>query len=217
VRWIHDTHITLMGARPTSGERCKPTSGKPVGDYTRFHDFPIAGIDPMTAATARSFPRHTHDQYGIGVVDSGGHASWSGRGQVEAGPGNFICVNPGEVHDGRAVGHRARSWRILYFDPALMEQAGADILEGAHASFTFAAPVFTDSSMHRLFDAAFSYTAAASRLNEMMACETAILRLIAHLIGAHSTSDSRSTEGPTACIRRARNRIEDDPAAALQA
>src|SRR5215475_6725738 len=97
----------------------------------RFHSFPLAGIDPMTAATARSFPRHTHDQYGIGIVDSGGHASWSGRGPVEAGPGHFICVNPGEVHDGRAVGHQGRSWRILYVDPDLLQSLEAEIAERA--------------------------------------------------------------------------------------
>jgi hypothetical protein len=54
-----------------------------MSECIRFHDLPVAGIDPMTASTARAFPKHTHDQYGIGVIDSGGHASWSGRGQVE--------------------------------------------------------------------------------------------------------------------------------------
>lgn len=204
-----------MGTRSTFGGRCKQSNDKPTGDYTRFHDFPIAGIDPMTAATSRSFPRHTHDQYGIGVVDSGGHASWSDHGQVEAGPGSFICVNPGEVHDGRAIGHPIRAWRILYFDPRLMEQEGTDILEGAHGFFMFDAPVFADSCMHRLFDAAFAYTAVTAGPREMMACETAILSLVARLIGAHSTSGPRSDRGPTACIRRARNRIDDDPLAAL--
>lgn len=169
----------------------------------------------MTASSARAFPRHTHDQYGIGVVDSGGHASWSGRGQVEAGPGNFICVNPGEVHDGRAIDRRSRSWRILYFDPALMEEACADILEGAQASFTFAAPVFADDDLRRLFDAAFAYTAATiAGPNHKMACETALLTLAARL-HAHSTVGPRSEQGPTACIRRARSRIDADPAAQL--
>jgi AraC-like DNA-binding protein len=94
-----------------------------------------------------------------------------------------------------------------------MKQAGTDILEGADRSFTFAAPVFADSSMHRLFDAAFAYTTVGP--SGIMACETAILSLIARLIGAHSTLRPRSDQGPTACIRRVRNRIDDDPAAAL--
>lgn len=96
-----------------------------------------------------------------------------------------------------------------------MEQAGTDILEGAHGSFTFAAPVFADSSMHQLFDVAFAYTAATAGPSGMMACETAILSLVARLMGAHSTLGPRSDQGPTACIRRVRNRIDDDPAAAL--
>lgn len=108
-----------------------------MGEHILFHDFPVAGVDPMTASTTRSFPRHTHDQYGIGVIDSGAHVSWSDRGQVEAGPGNLICVNPGEVHDGRAIGQRSRSWRLLYLEPALVEEVCADILDQSHLTRCF--------------------------------------------------------------------------------
>ena len=168
----------------------------------------------MTAATARAFPRHSHDQYGIGVIDSGGHASWSGRGPVEAGPGNFVCVNPGEVHDGRAIGRRSRSWRILYFDPALMDEMRTDILETAKAAFTFAAPVFADDCLRRLFDAAFAFTGPTAGPGDKMACETATLSLVARL-GLHSTKGPQSGNGPTPCIRRVQTRIDDDPAAPL--
>jgi len=71
----------------------------------------LKGIDAMSASTSRTYPRHTHDQYGIGVIDRGGHASLSGRGQVQAGTGNLIFVNPGEVHDGRA---RIAAWEARY-------------------------------------------------------------------------------------------------------
>ena len=166
----------------------------------------------MSASTARAFPRHTHDEYGIGVVDAGGHASWSGKGQVEAGPGYFICVNPGEVHDGRAIGGRPRSWRILYFDPAALADVRADIMEGAQGSFTFAAPVFADRGLHEAFETAFRHATPRAEPDAAMSCETAILRLVARL-GAHSTARPRKSEGPTACIRRARQRIDADPAA----
>jgi AraC-like DNA-binding protein len=181
-------------------------------DAIRFHGFPLAGIDAMTASTERSFPRHTHDQYGIGLIDAGGHASWSGRGQVEAGPGAFICVNPGEVHDGRAIGGRARSWRILYFEPAVMDEARADILEGTRATFMFEAPVFADPGLSGVFERAFAHASALMR--EGMVCETAILQLVAHL-GSHSTARTGRCAEPTACIRRARDRIDADPAAPL--
>lgn len=177
-------------------------------DAISFHALPLAGIDAMSASTARAFPRHTHDQYGIGVIDAGGHASWSGRGQVEAAPGNFISVNAGEVHDGHAIGGRPRTWRILYFDPTVLADLRADVLEGGPRSFTFVAPVFADRGLHRLFDAAFRHQAGQ---RDTMPCETALLRLVARL-GAHSTERPRREEGATACIRRARDRIDADPA-----
>jgi AraC-like DNA-binding protein len=183
-----------------------------VDELIRFHGFPLAGIDAMSASTERSFPRHTHDQYGIGLVDSGGHGSWSGRGQVEAGPGAFICVNPGEVHDGRALGGRPRSWRILYFEPGVIEETRADILEGTHASLTFAAPVFADSALRGVFERAFAH--ATARTRSQMACETAVLQLVAHL-GIHAAPRTTREARPTACIRRARDRIDADPAATL--
>lgn len=177
-------------------------------DSIAFHSLPLAGIEAMTASTVRTFPRHTHDQYGIGIVDAGGHASWSGRGQVEAGPGSCISVNPGEVHDGRAIGGRPRTWRILYFEPAALAEVRADILEGAERSFTFDAPVFADRGLRESFEAAFRHVGTDAR----MPCETAVLRLVA-LLGAHSTARPKCASGPTACIRRARQRIDADPAA----
>jgi hypothetical protein len=43
-----------------------------------FHRYPVRGIDAMTAMSGRTFPWHTHDQYGIGLIDFGAHASRSG-------------------------------------------------------------------------------------------------------------------------------------------
>lgn len=161
----------------------------------------------MTASTSRSYPRHTHDQYGVGIVDAGGHTSWSDRGQVEAWPGSFICVNPGEVHDGRAIGGRARAWRLLYIDPAVMQAECADVLQGASATFAFGAPAFLDHRARRLFDRAFSAT-------DSLAAESAFLALVAHLL-AHSTLSWKARAEPTPCIRRARDRIHSDPSAHL--
>jgi hypothetical protein len=149
-----------------------------VGDSIRFHRYPLAGIDAMAACTTRSFPRHTHDQFGIGIVDEGGHASWSGKGQVEAAPGQFICVNPGEVHDGRAVGGRPRAWRILYLDVAVMDDLRRDVTDGGAASFEFASPVFDNARLRGAFEAAFAH---AHRAAAPAASETALLTLVARL------------------------------------
>ena len=174
----------------------------------------LAGIDAMSATTSRTYPRHTHDQYGIGVIDSGGHASLSGRGQVEAGRGSLIFVNPAEVHDGRAIGGRPRSWRMLYFEPAAMFALRDDVLEGATEVPSFAAPVFTDEQLRRAFDTAFTSAMRLDASGREMIAETAVLRLGAQL-AVNLSSKSRTSSDSTVSIRRTRDRIDADPAAPL--
>ena len=79
-----------------------------VPDRFSQHPSAWAGIDLVEAQSARRFARHTHEQFGIGVIVGGAQTSASGRGQVEAGAGDVITVNPGEVHDGAPIGDRGR-------------------------------------------------------------------------------------------------------------
>lgn len=180
----------------------------------RFLRFPLPGINAMTAATSRSFPRHTHDQYGIGVIDCGGHASLSDRRQVEAGPGNLIFVNPGEVHDGRAIGTRSRTWRMLYIDPPLMEELAADCFDGGKASMMFTAAVYVDNLLRKRFDDAFQHAMAPEDTRSIIACETALLRLAAGMV-VNSTARSIREQAPSPSVRRARRRIDADPSVRL--
>lgn len=186
----------------------------PMKESIRYYDFPLAGIDAMSARTSRAYPRHTHDQYGIGVVDRGGHSSWSGRGQVEAGAGDLICCNPGEVTDGHAVGNRSRSWRMLYVEPPVMRVLCEDVVEGELMEFTFAEPVFVCESTRELFDQAFAQASRAQSPVDVMPCETVLLRLVARL-QSHSTRRRSHVNGPVGSIRRATDRIDADPAAAI--
>lgn len=180
----------------------------------RYFKVALKGIDAMSAMTSRAYPRHTHDQYGIGVIDSGGHASLSGRGEVEAGTGSLIFVNPGEVHDGRALGGRPRSWRMLYFEPAAMVAARDDVLEGATEVPSFAAPVFADERLRRAFDTAFASTMRHDESCHEMIAQTAVLRLVAQL-AVNLSSESRKSSHSTVSIRKTRDRIDADPAARL--
>jgi AraC-like DNA-binding protein len=64
------------------------------------HRSVLRWVEARTLTSDRTFPRHSHDQLGIGVMLSGAHRSWSGVGHVEAQSGDIIMVNPGEMHDG---------------------------------------------------------------------------------------------------------------------
>ncbi|WP_232090503.1 LysE family transporter [Billgrantia diversa] len=46
----------------------------------------------LSLASTRVFPRHSHDQYGIGLIAAGGQRSWSGIGRVDAMAGDIITV-----------------------------------------------------------------------------------------------------------------------------
>ena len=70
-------------------------------------------VEAVSLKSARQFPRHSHDQFGIGVINSGGHRSWSGIGWVEAVCGDIIMVNPGEMHDGSSLGKSLAAGRCF--------------------------------------------------------------------------------------------------------
>ena len=82
----------------------------------------------MSLYSDHSFPRHSHDQYGIGIMTSGAQRSWSVIGQVESLTGDVIMLNPGEMHDGVPAARSARGWKIMYFDPKLIARELADEL-----------------------------------------------------------------------------------------
>jgi quercetin dioxygenase-like cupin family protein len=84
------------------------------------HRSAVPGIEPMTLVSNHHFPRHSHDQFGIGVIVSGAQRSWSGVGQVSASAGDVIMANPGEMHDGVPLDSNGRRWRMIYIDPSLV-------------------------------------------------------------------------------------------------
>ncbi|MDQ1185358.1 helix-turn-helix domain-containing protein [Agrobacterium larrymoorei] len=101
----------------------------------------MPGVAAVIADSDRSFPRHMHDQFGIGVIERGAQKSASGRGVVEAEAGRVITVNPGEVHDGIALSERGRAWTMLYLDPEVVHAALSDIREHDNRDFEFVYPV----------------------------------------------------------------------------
>jgi AraC-like DNA-binding protein len=211
----------MIGARLEVAWRAKnhrraASSGRtnPMVERIRYFKVALEGIDAMSATTSRTYPRHTHDQFGIGVIDAGAHASLSGRGQVEASAGSLIFVNPGEVHDGRALGGRPRSWRMLYFEPTAMIAVRNDVLETATQVPSFAAPVFADEPLRRAFDAAFAGVMSREESDHEMIAETAVVQLVAKL-AVNLSSRNRSNSPSTVSIRRTRDRIDADPAARL--
>ena len=167
----------------------------------------LDGIEAVFADSRHSFARHTHETYGIGLIERGAQKSASGRGLVEAAAGNTITVNPGEVHDGAPLGDAPRAWRMLYLEPAIVRAAAEDIFEGRPRE-EFYAPVLDDKRIAGLVSRVLALlldnqAASLGREEQLLLLLAAVLR-----------EEAPRQDGPAA-INRARERLDGDPASAV--
>ncbi|MBX5298133.1 AraC family transcriptional regulator [Rhizobium sp. NLR12b] len=167
----------------------------------------LPGVEAVEAETPHSFARHTHEQFGIGLVSSGAQKSLSGRGVVEAEAGDIITVNPNEVHDGAPLGER-RSWRILYFNPEIVTGLSQEIGPGRSE---IPHPVIRDAAIAARFETLFR--AATASAADGLLCEELLLQLVADVM--REGGDREERPPVPASIRAARDLIDDDPLAAV--
>jgi AraC-like DNA-binding protein len=173
----------------------------------------VAGVEAVVAQSCHAFPRHTHDQFGIGVIERGAQKSLSGRGMVEAGPGDTITVNPGEVHDGVPVSDAGRMWRMLYLDPWLVADAVSDMSEGRVVGHELSHPVLTDDRLVHRFQGLFAALTSAPTEESAPHCEEQLLLLLASM--ERQQGICPAGKGIPQAIVSARRRIDGDPTAPL--
>ncbi|QRY82170.1 AraC family transcriptional regulator [Pseudomonas sp. PDNC002] len=161
----------------------------------------LPGLRTVEILTERSFPRHAHDEFGIGVMLEGGHRSWSGRGQVEAKACDIITVSPNELHDGIPLRGAPRRWWMLYVEPTLIAQlAGAEM-----AGREFSLPTLADPQLARRI---------ASLLRQLPqssadAAAEGVLDLFGELLDQRT--DITVAALPSRGVARMLERIHDDP------
>lgn len=160
----------------------------------------LPGVQAMVSQSTRSFGRHTHDQFGIGLVVQGGQASHSCVGKVEAVPGDCITVHPDEVHDGMPLGDQPRRWFMLYMDPG--------VVAGAARGYEFARPVLNDARLRATMLA--MHRALAAGEGDALLVEQESMRLL----GLAAGRPMGRIEAP-ARLQHARQLIDDCPAVPL--
>ncbi len=168
-----------------------------------------AGMEAVEARSAHVFPRHTHDRYGIGVIQAGGQKWQSGRGAVEAVTGEMIACNPGEMHDGSPLDEGGRAWRMLYFEPAQLAEALAEVTPGGVGRSELPRPVVADAAGAARFNRLFATLTGASGAERTGRAEELLLMILARLIrDPDETPAARSTPPP---ILSAKRLIDEDP------
>ncbi|WP_336779074.1 AraC family transcriptional regulator [Pantoea sp. USHLN256] len=170
----------------------------------------VAGVEAVNASSDISFGRHTHDQFGIGLMDRGGQKSLSGRGYVESNAGDVITVNPGEVHDGTPLGG-SRAWRMLYFDTELINQCFIDISEGKFASGEFAMPVLKNVGIAKIFNQLYQAIISGNGDVKNLAADEALLILT----NALAQMPRIQIKTPLKGVLYAKEKMDDAPGSAI--
>ena len=152
----------------------------------------------------RHYGRHWHDEYGLGVLERGGHRSASGRGQVDAHAGELLATNPGEVHDGQPLGGIARRWRMVYWTPALMQAALGDATAPPPEVVR---PVFRDASLQRAVRRLLRQL--QDEAADVLACEQAWARTVGLLLARHTGARPPPAVGP-APMQGVREQLADN-------
>lgn len=163
-------------------------------EQTKFWRAPTIGDVELLHATyiTHSFVPHSHEGYAIGVIEAGAE-TFAYRGATHvAGAGQVVVINPGEIHTGQAYTATGWSYRMLYPDATLLQQAAAQLTGRAGDYPFFSQAVITDPLLgqqighfHRQLEQGMS----------ALEGESGWLTLLAGLIGRHA--DSHRTASPT--------------------
>ena len=163
------------------------------------------GIEIMTLVSNHHFPRHSHDQFAIGVITSGRQKSWSGIGPVEASAGDVVMANAGEMHDGIPIENKPRTWKMIYVDPDFLAGQVADEMAGR---FEVAHPVASDPLLAKLFIRLF--TCFTTLHPDRMAQEESLIRTLMCAIRRHGATQQRNDRSSPS-VARARRRLDATP------
>ena len=178
-----------------------------MAERIAYHRSALHGIHTMQADSSRTFARHCHEEFGIGLIVRGAQRSCSGRGMVDAGPGDIIMVNPGEVHDGQPLQEDGRAWRMLYIQPALWQQLAEELAEQEASPQPLLLPQLSDAGLRQQFVQVFALLRGEAVAG--LPAEQAMLQLLARLLPAHGYRQAASA--CSASIARVRALLDDAP------
>lgn len=95
---------------------------------------------------ARSFPRHVHFLFSLGVQEEGERTSRINGSSHRSGPGSVTVVCPGEIHDHAAKEHPCTS-KAIRLEARQLNQLIAQFGNFAQTGFRFDSPVIEDANL----------------------------------------------------------------------
>nr|WP_245214230.1 AraC family ligand binding domain-containing protein [Pararoseomonas indoligenes] len=168
---------------------------------------PETGIEAIRARfAAHAYDLHRHDEWLVGVTDRGVQDFLCRGVRRRSTPGRVILIEPEEAHDGQAGAEGGFAYRMLYLPRPWLRGALAD----AAGDPGFAASLTDDAPLGEAIRAAcLAMEEPAERLARDAALDAVLHGLRPHLARPARLGPARRDD---AVARRARERLQDDPA-----
>jgi len=145
----------------------------------------LPGLQLLRASfRTRTFPRHSHEGYGVGVIEQGALGFYYRGENVVAPAGRINTVNPDEVHTGQAAAEGGWSYRMFYFSADVLQQMGEEVFGRPVFLPFFTAGVIEDPDLAGLIRQAHGQLSdpQTGRLEK----ETLWLTMVSRLIVRHT-------------------------------
>ena len=167
-------------------------SDSPSSERVRICSLPeMAGLQLLQASyRTQTFPRHSHEGFGVGVIEQGA-LSFSYRGEHLVAPaGRINTVNPDEVHTGQAATTDGWTYRMFYLSVGLLQQVASDLAGRPVDLPFFTAGVVEDPGLATLIR--HVHVQLGDEQVARLEKETLLLEMFSRLISRHTYNPQSS-------------------------
>lgn len=133
--------------------------------------------------TNQCFSRHVHEDYCIGVIESGAQRFYAHGKDNTAARNSVILVNADQVHDGSTASEGGWAYQAMYPSEKLFFELCEDAGLGSRSSPWFAEAVVYD---HQLADALRVFFYFAKQSKQALARDVALMSATSLLISRHA-------------------------------
>lgn len=154
-------------------------------EQTKFWRDPDLDNLELLRATyiTHAFTRHTHEQYAIGVIDSGVEEFDYQGATHRAGANRLVIVHPGEPHTGHAGIPDGWQYRMFYPEVTLLQQVLQELDETRRGLPYFPQPVIHDPELVQQFR---QLHIALEHAETRLECDSRFLWTFTQLIARHA-------------------------------
>lgn len=182
-----------------------PSSGGRIERAKFWHADDIGRLELLKAKyVSHTFPRHVHEGYVIGVIESGVEAFYYRGTLYNAPAGSIVLINPDTVHTGHAGDERGWTYRTLYPSRDLLAGIAAQIADRPSGQPYFPDPVIRDPYLANLIRRMHMTLETSASVMER---ETRFMWAIGRLIDRHALNrpPAKRTSGDQRAVKKIRD------------